>query len=83
MHKDVRYNSVRDLIKTRSITDFAQIFDTIPKSVFARSLKKNTSRIDDLIAKPEELRYKDIRKISQLLDVPRSMVIHLFDKDFS
>jgi hypothetical protein len=31
MHKDVRYKAVRDLIKTNSITEFGQIFDTLPK----------------------------------------------------
>jgi hypothetical protein len=83
MHKDVRYKTVRDLINTRSITAFEQIFDTLPKSVLARSLRKNTSRIDDIIEHPEELRYKDIKAISLLLDVPCSSIIQLFDHDFA
>lgn len=82
MHKDVRYKTVRDLINTRSITAFAQIFDTLPKSILARALRKNTSRIDDIIERPEELRYKDIKAISLLLDVPCSSIIQLFDRNF-
>lgn len=83
MHKDVRYKTVRDLIKTKSITEFAQIFDTLPKSVLAKALRKNTNRMDNLIERPEELNYKDIKSISLLLEVPCSMLIQLFDKDFS
>lgn len=83
MHKDVRYKTVRDLIKTNSITEFSQIFDTLPKSVLARALRKNTNRMDNLIEHPEELNYKDIKSISLLLEVPCSMLIQLFDKDFS
>ena len=82
MHKDVRYKAVRDLIKTNSITEFGQIFDTLPKSVIAKELRKNTNRIDDLIEHPEELRYKEIKIISSFLDVPCSMIIKLFDKEF-
>jgi hypothetical protein len=83
MHMDVRYRNVRDLIKAKSITEFGQIFDSIPKSVLARALRKNTSRMDKLIEHPEELSYKDIKTISSLLDVPCSVLIQLFDKDFS
>ena len=83
MHKDVRYKAVRDLIKTNSITEFGQIFDTLPKTVIAKVLRKNTNRIDDLMDHPEELRYKEIKMISSFLDVPCSMVIRLFDKEFS
>ncbi len=83
MHKDVRYKAVRDLIKTNSITEFGQIFDTLPKTVIAKVLRKNTNRIDDLMDHPEELRYKEIKMISSFLDVPCSMVIRLFDKGFS
>jgi len=83
MHKDVRYKTVRDLINTRSITRFEQIFDTLPKSILARELRKNTSRIDDIIARPEDLRYKDIKAISLLFDVACSKIIQLFDKDFA
>ena len=83
MHKDVRYNSVRDLIKTKSITEFSKIFETLPKSVLARALRKNTNRMDNLIERPEELSYKDIKAISLLMEVPCSMIIQLFDKDFS
>jgi hypothetical protein len=82
MHTDVRYKTVRDLIMTNSITRFEQIFDTLPKSMLARALKKNTSRMDDLIARPEELRYKELKAISMLLNVPGSLLIRLFDKDF-
>ena len=83
MHTDVRFKTVRDLINTRSITAFEQIFDTLPKSILARSLRKNTSRIDDIIARPEDLRYKDIKAISLLFDVPCSKIIQLIDKDFA
>ena len=83
MHTDVRFKTVRDLINTRSITAFEQIFDTIPKSMLARELRKNTSRIDDIIQRPEELRYKEIKAISVLLDVPCSKIIQLFDKEFA
>lgn len=83
MLNDVRYKATRDLIRTKSITEFHEIFNTLPKSTLARALRKNTSRIDDIIARPTDLRYRDIKEISQLLDVPCSMVIQLFDKDFS
>lgn len=83
MHKDVRYKTVKDLITTRSITRFEQIFDTVPKSVLARAIRKNTSRIDDIIERPEDLRYKDIKAISLLFDVPCSRIIQLFDEDFA
>ncbi|AXY73385.1 hypothetical protein D3H65_05060 [Paraflavitalea soli] len=83
MHTDVRFKTVRDLINTRSITAFEQIFDTIPKSMIARELRKNTSRIDDIIQRPEELRYKEIKAISLLLGVPCSKIILLFDGDFA
>ncbi len=38
--------------------------------------------MDDLIARPEELRYKELKAISELLNVPGSALIRLFDKGF-
>ncbi|WP_315822953.1 hypothetical protein [Paraflavitalea speifideaquila] len=40
MHTDVRFKTVRDLITTNSITRFEQIFDTLPKSMLAKALKR-------------------------------------------
>ena len=83
MHKDVRYKLVKDLIEAKSITEFEQIFVPLRKSVLARALGKNTGRMDDLIEHPEQLSYEEIRKISLLVEVPCSVIIRLFDKEFS
>lgn len=83
MLNDVRYKATSNLIKTQSITEFEEVFHTLPKSTLAKALRKNTSRIDDIINNPTDLRYKDIKQMSQLLDVPCSMIIRLFDKDFT
>jgi hypothetical protein len=83
MYIDARYILVKDLIETKRITEFAQIFVSLPKSTLARDLRKNPGRMDDLIERPEELNYKDIKKISALIGVSCSDIIRLFDKDFS
>lgn len=82
MHEDVRYKRVKDLIEANSITEFRQIFDLLPKSTLARILRKNTNRMDDLIAQPGKLRYDEIKRISELIQVPCSVMIRLIDKDF-
>lgn len=82
MHSDVRYKRVKDLIEAKSIVEFSQLFDLVPKSTLARILRKNTNRMDDLIAQPHKLRYEEIKKVSELLDVPCSVIMRLIDKDF-
>ena len=83
MYIDDRYMVVKYLIETKRITSFAQIFTSLPKSILARDLRKNPGRMDDIIEHPEELSYRELKKISTLMGVPCSEVIRLFDKDFS
>jgi hypothetical protein len=83
MYTDERYKLVKDLIEAKSITEFEQIFTPLPKSVLAKDLGRNTSRMNTLIEHPEQLTYENIRKISSLVKVPCSVIIRLFDKDFS
>lgn len=82
IHSDVRYKRTKDLIEAKSIVEFSQLFDLVPKSTLARILRKNTNRMDDLIAQPQKLRYEEIKKVSELLDISCSAIIRLIDKDF-
>lgn len=83
MYRDDRYLVIKDLLETNRITDFTQIFTSLPKSILARDLRKNPGRMDDLIEHPEELSYREIKKISDLIGVSCSEVLRLIDKDFS
>lgn len=82
MIRDHRYSDARRLIETRSLTEFSHIFTYLPKTVLAQELKKNPSRMGYLIDHPDEMTYGEIKKISELFEVPCSEIIRLFDKDF-
>jgi len=69
MSKDPRYNAVRKLIESNSITEFHEIFDVLPKTVLAHDLAKNPGRMTDLVNKAEDLKFRNIYQISNLIGV--------------
>jgi hypothetical protein len=75
--KDNRFEMVKRLIESNGITEFQEIFITIPKTVFAHELSKNTGRMGDLIENAEKLNVKEMYRIGQLLDVNTHAILEL------
>ena len=68
---------VKRLIESNGITEFQEIFITIPKTVFAHELSKNTGRMGDLIENAEKLNVKEMYRIGQLLEVNTHAILEL------
>jgi hypothetical protein len=77
MSKDNRFEMVKRLIESNGITEFQEIFITIPKTVFAHELSKNTGRMGDLIDNAEKLNVKEMYRIGQLLEVNTHAILEL------
>jgi hypothetical protein len=75
--KDSRFEMVKRLIESNGITEFREIFITIPKTVFAHELSKNTGRMGDLIDDAEKLNAKEMYRIGELLDVNVHAILDL------
>lgn len=52
MPKDVRYITIREMIRAKRLNTFADIFDIIPRTVVAADMGFNNNRMRDLIKYP-------------------------------
>lgn len=77
MANDKRYNTVRNLILGGYLKTFNEIFDTLPKSVVAKDLGFNSTRINRVIDNSGRFFVDDLFKLAALLDVPEIKVMEL------
>lgn len=77
MGKDKRYLTVHRLIAGGYLTEFREIFETLPKSVLAKDMGTNNTRITRLIEHPKGFDLGEIVLIAALLDVPPMTVVAL------
>jgi hypothetical protein len=77
MAKDKRYNTVKNLILGGYIKTFAEIFDTLPKSVLAKDLNFNSVRINKSIDDVGSIYARDLFRIAALLEVPEIKIMEL------
>ena len=75
--KDKRYNTLKKLINYGLITTFSEIFDVVPKTVFANDLVMHHYTLDKLIRNHERFMLKDIYKIASLINVDRLEILKL------
>lgn len=81
MDKDPRYATVRHLIETGYVTMFAQIFETIPKSVIAKDVGMNNTRFTWLMGDPAEFTLEELFRIAELLGIEREAMVALVMKE--
>lgn len=77
MAKDKRYNTVRNLILGGYLKTFNEIFDTLPKSIVAKDLGLNSTRINRVIENIGRFFVDDLFKLAVLLDVPEIKIMEL------
>lgn len=67
--RDLRYVAVKLLIEQGYITQFHQIFEVIPKTVFIEDLGKNYNNFVDKIGQPTKFKMEMIKVMATRLDV--------------
>lgn len=82
MSKDPRYKEVSKIIASGLIGELSEIFKHIPKSVVAADLGKNTGRTYVFFESPEDLTFKDIYRLAQLIEVDKSVIVGLIEKQY-
>jgi hypothetical protein len=82
MSKDERYKAAKMIILDSSTERFSEIFTVIPKSVVATDLGKNTGRTYVFFDSPEDLTFKDIYRLAQLIEVNKSIILDLIEKQY-
>ena len=82
MEKDHRYKTVKVMIETGNITEFRELFATIPKSVVAQDLGTNNNRMTRMIGRVEQFKIEELYKISRLVDVDFRAFINLVTNQF-
>jgi len=77
MAKDKRYTTVRNLITGGYIKSFSEIWDTLPKTIVARDLKKHHQTFSKLISSPEKIRFEEAIEIASLIEIESIQIINL------
>lgn len=80
MAKDKRYKTVKHLIEGGHITEFREIFDTIPKTIVAADMGTNYKRLLRLIENVDQFKVADLYTISRFLDVEKALIFKLVIK---
>lgn len=80
MHKDERYDIVKEMIETGRIQEFRQFTKYLPKTVLARNLGTNSDRMTRLLSDPTQLKLQEIYEISYLFDVSIFVLLNLIHK---
>jgi hypothetical protein len=83
MAKDKRYITVKNLIAAGYIKTFAEIFDTLPKSIVAHDLGFNNLRMTKLINNVELFTIKDLFKLAALIEVEGIEIINLVYAEYA
>lgn len=82
MSKDPRYKEVKKIIQSGLIQELSEIFKHIPKSIVAADLGKNTGRTYVFFESPEDLTFKDIYRLTQLIEVDKLVIVNLIEKQY-
>ncbi|MCS3798011.1 hypothetical protein [Niastella sp. OAS944] len=77
MAKDKRYTTVRNLITGGYIKSFSEIWDTLPKTIVARDLKKHHQTFSKLISSPEKIKFEEAIEIASLIEIESIQIINL------
>jgi hypothetical protein len=77
MAKDKRYATVKNLITGGYIKSFSEIWDTLPKTVVARDLKKHHQTFSKLINSPEKIKFEEAIEIASLIEIDGIQIINL------
>ena len=77
MAKDKRYATVKNLITGGYIKSFSEIWDTLPKTIVARDLKKHHQTFSKLISSPEKIRFEEAIEIASLIEIEGIHIINL------
>ena len=77
MKKGDRYETIRLLIKSGSITDFRQVFSHVRKTTIARDIRTNNNRITRLMTKAEEFTVEEVFIISELWGIDHKVILEL------
>jgi hypothetical protein len=75
MGTDPRYATTQVLIEVKHITEFRQIFKTIPKSTVAKDMGTNNNRLSYMIENPLQMRGIEVEKIAKLINI-HPLTIH-------
>lgn len=65
---DTRYTTIKILLEKKAISTFKDIFIYIPYTIVADDLRTNHNRMKEAITDPSLLKYREIIKLSELLD---------------
>ncbi|TDX02197.1 hypothetical protein [Dinghuibacter silviterrae] len=68
--KDRRYKFVASLWRTGEMKTFYDIFDIVPRSTVAADLGINYERFTRKVFEPEGFSFREIYRLSFLLDIP-------------
>ncbi|TDW97152.1 hypothetical protein [Dinghuibacter silviterrae] len=68
--KDRRYKFVATVWRSGELTSLNDIFDIIPRSVVAADLGVNYERFTRKLLKPGGFYFREIERLSVLLDIP-------------
>lgn len=80
MAKDKRYKTVKHLIESGHITEFREIFDTIPKTIVATDLGTNYKRLLRLVENVDQFKVSDLYSLADMFDVDRLAIMKLVVK---
>lgn len=75
--KDARYEVVKSLITNGQVTEFRQIFISLPKSILYQDLGMNSERFNKLMHHVEGFVLKDIFTIANLIGVEKDAMLQL------
>ncbi|TDW99732.1 hypothetical protein [Dinghuibacter silviterrae] len=75
--KDHRYSHVHSVWKAGDLSSFSMIFRIIPRSVVAADMGLNYERLASKLENPSKFLFRDIQKLSTLVDIPFMDLIKL------
>jgi hypothetical protein len=79
MVKDKRHKTVKILIEGGHVTDFATIFDHIPKTTVADELGIHFNRFNNIISKVGDMRISDLYLLSGYFEVEPEVMFRLIN----
>lgn len=77
MAKDKRYKTVKHLIESGHITEFREIFDTIPKTIVATDMGTNYKRLLRLVENVDQFKVADLYSLAGMFEVDRLVFMKL------
>lgn len=77
MAKDKRYRTVKHLIESGHITEFREIFDTIPKTVVAEDMGTNYKRLLRLVENVDQFKVADLYSLAGMFEVQKALIFKI------